>query len=484
MKKIPVFTLLLYILLSCSLILTGCAVGPNYVTPDLEMPQSWYATTDETETESVPTPNNLSSWWLLLNDPQLEQLIDMAMQGNISLKETYYRIVEAQAQKRYTQGEYLPRIDMQTSYTRSETTENTTLKRTGQKTEPMDTYSAGLMTSWELDLFGRIRRSVESADASLDASQEAYNELMVSLTAQVASSYIELRTLQERIDFARKNIELQKETLKLTEARFKSELVPELDVEQAKLILANTEAAIFSLQKAQTQTFNQLATLLGIFPQDLHQLLTQPAPIPELSSRIPKVLPLDIIKQRPDLRRAERLLAAQTAQIGVATTGYYPVATFNGSFFFEGSEPSDLPDSSSRQYAFGPQFDWNIFEGGRTFNSVKIESAKTEQIKFQYEQAVLNAVAEVENALAFYSEEKERYKALQRATESSQKSIELVSSLYKSGLTDFQNVLDMQRTLFTTQDQLTSSKGQIIQDWIGIYKSFGGGWSMNEEQTK
>ncbi|MDX9701607.1 MAG: efflux transporter outer membrane subunit [Candidatus Auribacterota bacterium] len=481
MKVSYVFRSLFFVmpLVVCLVLVAGCAVGPDYAAPDLEMPQAWYGKNSEPEPEQYVKTTEMSNWWILLNDPDLKQLIDQSLYGNITLKEAYYRIVVAQAQKQYAQGEYFPRIDMQTGYTRSRASQNTSLKRTGQEAEPMDTYSAGLGTSWELDLFGRIRRSVESADASLDASKEACNDIMVSLTSSVASSYIELRTLQERIAFAKKNIDLQQETLKLTVARFDSELVPELDVEQAKLNLANTQAAISSLQKAESEVFNRLAVLLGGFPHGLRARITEGAPIPEISPEIPKIVPLEIIRQRPDIRLAERQLAAQTARIGIAKTGFYPVASFKGSFFLEGTEPSDLKDISSRRYSFGPQFDWNIFEGGRTLSNVRIESAKTEQVKLQYEQTVLSAVEEVENALAFYSEEKKRYEALQQSAESSQKSVELVSSLYRSGLTDFQNVLDMQRTLFKSQDELANSKGQIIQDWIRIYKAFGGGWPMD-----
>ncbi|MEW6536446.1 MAG: efflux transporter outer membrane subunit [Candidatus Auribacterota bacterium] len=468
-----------------SLVISGCAVGPDYVPPEFEMPKSWNGWTDETEQAEESAPiRDLSSWWALLNDPVLDKLIARANEGNITLKEAYYRIAESQAAKRYAQGDFLPHADVQSVYSRTRGSENTTLKGTNPHLHPMDIYSAGVTASWEVDMFGRIRRSVESADAFLDASQASYNDIIVSLNAAVASNYIALRTLQERIDYAQKNIVLQKETLKLTDARFKSELVPELDVEQAKLNLANTEAAISSLEKAKAEVFNRLAILLGGFPQDIRDDLSGSAPIPEVSPRIPKVLPINIIKQRPDIRAAEREYAARNARIGAATAGMYPIATLNGSFFLDGIEPSDLRDMSSRAYSFGPRFDWNAFEGGKNLNTVRIEQARTEQARLRYEQTVLTAVEEVENALAFYTEEKKRYQALERASRSSEKSVELAGSLYKSGLTDFQNVLDMERTLFTTQDELAASKGQIIQEWIGVYKAFGGGWSQDTDYEK
>ncbi|MCP5462812.1 MAG: efflux transporter outer membrane subunit [bacterium] len=463
--------------------LSGCAVGPNYVPPKMAVPDNWLNPGVESENDTTSLARekdntaDLITWWTMLDDPVLERLIRKAGDDNLELREAYYRIIESRAQKNYALGAYFPRIDARGSYSRSRESANGTLYRTGLSPEDTDYYATSVDASWEIDLFGRIKRSIESADASLGASQEMYNDSMVSLFAEIASTYVTVRTLQERIKYAQENIESQNETLKLTQARFKAELVPELDVEQAKLNLANTESALSSLNKAEIQSLYRLAVLLGTVPSGLEKDLSEYAPIPDISTNIPHLLPVDIIRQRPDIRYAERNLAMQTARIGIAKADLYPKFTLNGSFGFEAVDRGDLLDVSSRAYSFTPRFDWNIFDGNRIRNNVKIEKARTEQYRLEYEQAVLNAIEEVEISLAFLAQEKIHFSTLKRATEASKKSVELVRTLYKSDLTDFQNVLDMQRTLFVAQDNLASSKGQIIQEWIRIYKAFGGGWS-------
>ena len=469
-----------FLIVMMFVLLPGCAVGPDYIVPDVEMPSNWKASIDETD---ISDQRDIDSWWKLLDDPVLENLIARAGQENLDLKEAYSRIIESRARIKYAQGAYLPRIDSVGSYTRGRDSDNgAAYKDSGIKPDTENLFSTGFETSWEMDMFGRIRRSVESAQASFEGSVDYYNYMMVLLYSEVASTYVSLLTIQERIKYAQENIELQQETLKLTQARFKSELVPELDVEQAKLNLATTEATIFALKKRRVEAVNRLAVLLGEFPSKLSAELKDVAPIPDISAKIPKVFPAELIKQRPDIRVAERNLAAQTARIGVAAADLFPKSTFSGYFYLEGRDLDDMNDFSSRKYAFGPRFDWVIFDGNRIRNNIKIEKAKTEQMCLAYKKTILTAAEEVENALSSFTYEKSLHEALTRSTQSSKKSVDLVRSLYKSGLTDFQNVLDMQRTLFVQQDELANSKGQIIQEWIRIYKSFGGGWVAEEGQ--
>ncbi len=485
-------------------IISGCSFSPNYIAPDMELPENWEQEAEKSavirkapaktkpvakvshEDTGLTKGKNLTNWWKLLGDPVLDKLIDRAGNTNLDVKEAYYRIEESRARKHYSQGDFFPSIDAAGSYSRDRQSENGVLKKTHTKAEDSDNYIAGFDSSWEIDVFGRIRHSVRSAQASLEASGEYYNDIMVSLYAEVASAYVDLRTLQARIKYADQNIVLQKETLQLTQARFKSELVPKLDIEQANLNLATTEAAVSLLKKAQTETLNRLAILLGVFPKDLVAELSKPMPIPDVSSRIPDLLPVDIIRQRPDIRLAERNLAAQMEQIGVAKSQLYPKFQLVGSFYFNTLKITDFNDMSSRQYSFGSRADWNIFEGGKTINNIRIEKAKAQRLWANYRKTIINGVSDVENSMAFYADEKERFGALQRAADSSEKSVELAKTLYKSELTDFQNVLDMQRTLFNVQDNLAESKGQIIQEWIRIYKAFGGGWSqeMTENAKK
>ncbi|MHC4594363.1 MAG: efflux transporter outer membrane subunit [Planctomycetota bacterium] len=358
--------------------------------------------------------------------------------------------------------------------------ENGSVSIFGLGADQISYHSAGFDSSWEIDLFGGIKRSVESSQAFLEASIEDYHDVMITLYAEIARNYVELRTTQTRIRFAVQNIHSQRETLRLTEDRFKAGIAPELDVTQAMQNLANTESEVPSLRSAETQATNRIAVLLGEFPQTPQDELQTDRPIPIPSKSIQVGLPADLLRRRPDIRQAERQLAAQTAKIGVATADLYPSFSLTGTFHLEALELSNMGDLSSRAYSFGPSLRWNIFDGNRIRNSIRIEEARTEQARVRYERKVLSAVEEVENAITAYMQESQRLRALERSNAASEKSVELVQSLYKNGLTDFQNVLDMQRTLFLQQDKLATSQGQVGLNLIRIYKSLGGGWSPDE----
>jgi NodT family efflux transporter outer membrane factor (OMF) lipoprotein len=300
----------------------------------------------------------------------------------------------------------------------------------------------------------------------------------------VARNYIELRTIQQRLRYIRQNIKLQRGISKLAQDRFKAGLTPELDAVQSRLNLANTESEVPSLLLAQTQAINRIAILVGQFPQNFKADLKEDR-IPDVPNKLQVSLPADLLRRRPDIRRAERQLAAQTAKIGVATADLYPALTLNGTFHLQAAKFSDMGNMSSRTYSFGPDFRWYVLGGDRVQSNIRIEEARTEQARVAYERAVLSAVEEAENAMTAYYQKNQRLLALQRSVAASVKSVELVRTLYTSGLTDFQNVLDMQRTLFLQQDKLAASRGQIILNLIRIYKAMGGGWpAMNLEQEE
>jgi NodT family efflux transporter outer membrane factor (OMF) lipoprotein len=454
--------------------IAGCTVGPDYDRPELELPQRW---SQEKEEQITATPAELKGWWTVLNDPVLESLIEQAAQTNLDLKEALFRIEESRALRDFSTGRYYPGVDLSALYMRSRGSESGSVSIFGLGADQISFHSAGFDSSWEIDLFGGIKRSAESSQASLEASIDNYHDVMITLYAEVARNYVELRTLQTRIRFALQNIHSQQETLKLTEDRFEAGIAPELDVAQAKLNLANTESEVPSLRLAETQAINRIAVLLGEFPQTFGADLKADKPIPIPSEEIQVGLPADLLRRRPDIRQAERQLAAQTAIIGVATADLYPSFSLTGTFHLEAMELSDMGDLSSRAYSFGPSLRWNIFDGNRIRNSIKIEEARTQQARVRYEREVLSAVEEVENAITAYMQESQRRNALERSTAASEKSVELVQSLYKTGLTDFQNVLDMQRTLFIQQDKLAMSQGQVGLHLIRIYKALGGGWS-------
>lgn len=453
----------------------GCTVGPDYQKPALQMPEGW----TEQEQKTAVSDEVLKTWWTVLNDSMLDELVESVSSDSPDIREAYYRIEESRALRDYATGEYYPGANFSAAYRRSRESANTAFSFPALQ-EELGRHSTGFDAAWELDLFGGIKRSVQSTQASLDASVESFRTIQTSLYAEVAGNYVELRTAQMRIQYALENIRTQQETLTLTENRFKAGIAPELDVSQARQNLANTEALVPSLRLAEIQAFNRLAVLLGKYPQDFESGLKMPATIPvPAGGNLPEVLPADLLRQRPDIRLAERQLAAQSARIGIATAEIYPSFSLSGSFYLEAEQFSDLGRWSSRTYSYGPGLRWRIFEGGRLRNLVRAEEARTEQLLASYERTVLTAVEEVENSLAAYTQESQRQEALQRSVQASEDTVRLVQSLYRSGLTDFQNVLDAQRTLSSQQDTLAISQGAVVLDLIRIYKAFGGGWDAD-----
>lgn len=473
MRKVaPIFGIMLVALEA------GCTVGPDYERPQLEVPSQW---TQQEQSQANASTQVLQQWWRVLNDPILDRLIAAARQGNLDVRSAFFRIEESRALRDYATGNYYPNVNAASSYTRSLYSQGGFYSGSSFSATPIDIYSNGFDSSWEIDLFGGIKRSVQSSQANLEASVEDYRNVQASLYAEVASNYIELRTVQMRIDFALKNITSQRETLKLTEDRFKAGIAPELDVAQAKLNLSNTESSIPSLRLGERQAINRLAVLAGQYPQTLQMDLTESKPIPTVSEKIPPGIPADLLRRRPDVRAAERRLAAQTAQIGVATADLYPSFSLSGSFNLVGQTFSDATKLSNKGYSFSPGLRWSLFDGNRIRNNIKVQKARTQQALVSYENAVLKAVEEVENALVAYAQDILTRNSLQQSVGAAEKSVRLVQTAYTAGLTDFQNVLDMQRTLFTQQDRLVVSEGQVILDLVSVYKALGGGWAAETD---
>ncbi len=406
----------------------------------------------------------------------LNGLIEKAGKGNLELKVAYARIREARAIRGDAAGERFPDINANADGMRKRSP-HTFFPPTTQTSRTDDFFKLGGGGSWEIDFWGRIDRSIESADASLEASIEDYRDILVVLYAEVADNYVEVRALQDRIKFVQGNIETQRKSLQLTQDRFDAGLAPDLDVQQAELNLAKTESTLPTLQMLLVQTINHLGVLLGEHPGKLHEELDKLAYIPKPLKQITVGLPVELLRQRPDIRQAERKLAAQTALIGVAKAELYPSFSLLGTFEMAANDFSDaLSYSKSRMHSFGPSIRWNIFDGGRVRNRIRVEDARTEQALNRYEQTVLNALENVENAVVSYIQEDLRRGALERSVTAARKSAELISTLYVNGLTDFQNVQQMERFQFEQEDKFAESKGKVTQNLIRIYRSLGGGW--------
>jgi NodT family efflux transporter outer membrane factor (OMF) lipoprotein len=459
------------------LLLQGCMVGPDYVPPDTQMPDRWGQELSEGLSQGDA---DLRTWWTSLDDPTLDRLIERATSSNLDIKQAVARIRQARAQFGIATGEIAPSIDAEGQVQTSRVSNN--VAGVAPPQSRTDTfYSLGVDSSWEIDLWGRIRRNIESADASIGAQIEDYRDVLVVLYAEVADTYVQIRTLQARIVSALDNVRTQQGALELTVNRNRAGLAPDLDVRQAELNLATTQSFVPTLRAALAQNVNLLAVLLGAFPSALQAELAQDGPIPSPPSEVVVGLPTELLRQRPDIRQAERQLAAQTAQIGVATADLYPALSLSGAFAFESFSSSDLFQWKSRAFQFGPTVRWNIFDAGRIRNNILLQDAVTEESLASYEQTVLSAVEEVESAMAAYVQEVQRREALQRSVTAARASVSLVDTLYRSGLTDFQNVLDTQRSQFSQEDALAESRGLVTQNLIQLYQALGGGWGPATE---
>lgn len=451
------------------LVLTGCAtVGPDYQPPVMEMPGAWQGTDDPA---LLPRAQLVQKWWSLFHDPLLDRLIQTAAQSNRDLLAAIARMEEARANLGSTRGEYYPQVEANGSAIRQETSDN------GLSPGVEETlHAVGASAGWEVDLFGRIRRSVEAAAADYQASAEDRTDVLISLYANVALTYIDLRTFQARLAAARSNIDSQRSVLALTRSRFRNGLATDLDVAQAQRILASTEAEVPPLNIGLSQSINALAVLLGQTPGSLPSELSEPLDIPLPPKKVTVGVPANLLRQRPDVRRAERRLAAQTARIGVIKADLYPSFSLTGALGFESIDAGTLFNTDSRIASFGPSLRWQIFSGGRIRQQIKAQDARTRQALFGYEQSVLNALREVENALVAYVEDRTRLAALHRSVTAARRSVKLATELYKQGLVDFQQVLDAQRDQFNFENQFAAAKGNSAANFVRLYAALGGGW--------
>lgn len=464
------------------LLLAGCAaVGPNYVRPTPNAPSAWHAELKAGEINAADA-QQLASWWSAFNDPELTSLITRAINGNLDLKKAQSRIREARAQRTVAGAGLLPSLDFSGSASRTTTSRNDT---TAQGRTTVDLYSANIDASWEIDIFGGVRRSVEAADADIGAVTEDMRDVQVTLLSEVALNYIDVRSYQARLAVAEANLASQTETYQITSWRAQAGLTDELAIQQASYNLENTRSQIPTLKTALEGSMNRVAVLLGEQPGKIHEELQKPASIPTVPHQIAVGVPADTLRQRPDVRRAERELAAQTARVGVATAELYPKLTLNGSIGLDASTIRDFFTNPVNTTSFGPRISWPIFSGGSIRANIEIQSAKQEQAMLSYESAVLNALEEVENGLTAYVQEQDRLVSLDKSVDAAQKAAQLAEAKYQAGLADFTGVLDAQRSLYSFEDQRTQSRSNVFSDVVRIYKALGGGWqSLAPEENK
>ena len=465
--------------------IAGCAaVGPDYIRPHTPVYKAWNTRLGGSPNTVEMDTQTLTAWWTTLGDPKLSGLIERAVKGNLDFKKAKARVREARARRCKAQADLLPALDASGSavwtrtisgaqgYTIVESTSTGTT--TGSGTSRL--YTADFDAAWEMDIFGGTRRSVEAAQGDLQASEEDRRNVLVSLLAEVAVNYVDVRTYQVRLTVAEENLESQKETYQLTQWRYQAGLGDELAVQQARYNVENTNSEIPPLRTGLEEAMNGLAVLLGEQPGMVHSELEKREPVPVSPLKIAVGVPADLLRRRPDIRQAERQLAAQTARVGVATADLYPKFTLNGSIGLESFSLSN-PSSGVLTLTGGPSVSWAIFKGGAIRQEIEIQSALQEQALIKYEAVVLDALKEVENAIVAYVEVQQRAKALSEATMAAKNAAELALHKYESGLTDFTNVLDAQRSLLSFQQQLAISNGDVISNLVRLYKALGGGWA-------
>lgn len=473
-------------LISVSLtgLLVGCSVGPNYHAPNVAMPGAWasrYATQPTTRTAAAgsattPSTGDLSRWWTTLGDPTLDGLIARAIAQNLDLQSATARVREARAARGIAAADRVPTVDAKGGYSRNRLSENGPLGPLVGG-EDFDDFQVGFDAGWELDLFGRVRRNVEAADAQLAATVEARRDVLIRLLADVARTYVELRAAQQRLAIASDNLAAQEDTLRLTRIRREAGTTGDLDIARAEAQVQQTRAILPTLRSQIRVSIYATSVLLGEPPASLERELIEERPIPVALPSIPLGLPSDLLRRRPDIRGAERALVASNARIGVAEADLYPRFSLTGQFALDATKLSNLTDGSSRGFSFGPSLRWNLFDAGRIKSNVRVQEARDEQAVLRYRQTILDALQEVETALARYETEQARRQSLDAAVTASLRAVDLAKIQYAEGSMDLVGVLDTQRSLYAAQDLLAQSDAQALSQLIAVYKSLGGGWA-------
>lgn len=458
----------------------GYRVGPNYSTPVVPVAESY----TQVDSSSIsPSTIDHANWWLVFNDPELNLLIQTVQGQNLSLKAAYYRIQEARYQRNIFAANLFPQSQqVNGSYA------HTQLSRNAGSAFPLtpltiNDWTTSFDVGWELDFWGRIRRSVDAADASLAATIHDRNFVMVSLIGDTASLYIQIRAFDERIELAKKNVTLQEKSLEIAEFRFEEGRTSKLDVVQAETNLATTNSLIPQLELARRQSLNALAVLLGMPPSDVPYLSERPGKIPTVPAEVIVGIPADLICRRPDIRAAERNMAAQFEQIGIAEAELYPTFAVSGTLGWQAARLSNLFDSGSFNGTIAPGFSWNILNYGRLQNGINVEEARFKQIQLDFENTVLSAQREVEDGIVEFIKRKEQYEYDKKATAATEESVELALAMFTEGKTDFGRVFVVQTNLVTTQDRMVDTQASIALALINTYRALGGGWDASGGQS-
>ena len=485
-----VFRRSVYGLIAVVFLTTGCTmVGPDFVKPQAPVAKQWMESSDS---KIITGVSEYRQWWTVFHDPVLTDLVETAYRQNLPLQISGLRILQARAQLGVVVGNLYPQLQQGRGAATYSSISDNAPNSLGADDSYWQ-YNAGFDAAWELDIWGKYRRAVESGVANLETSIAGYDNILVSLTAEVARTYIVMRTFEERLEIARQNVKIQQHSLQIAEVRFKAGAVTELDVSQAKSLLRNTEASIPRFEAGIRQAKNALAVLLGKLPGEIDFMIGGQKVIPTAPPEVVVDIPAELMRRRPDIQLAEYQIATQTPLIGASKAELYPAFQLAGSIGLatstskntnaggaDGSSFSDLFDSDSIEFFGGPSFSWNIFSYGRIKNRVRTEDALLQQLIVNYTDTVLRAQQEVEDSLVGFLRKQQEAGFLLDSVKASQRSVELSMLQYKEGMVDYQRVLDSQRFLANDQDFWTTVRGDAILNLVALYKALGGGWQIRE----
>jgi NodT family efflux transporter outer membrane factor (OMF) lipoprotein len=474
--------------LAALFLMAGCkTVGPDFEKPDAPVADSWLNAEDERVDTSTTA---YQDWWEVFNDPELSRLIDTAYQQNLSLQVAGLRVMEARAQLGIATGLKYPQSQFLSghyTYARASTNAPPLSNLPDDIQQQVDrttgTWGAGFDATWEADVWGKFSRGVEAADANLAASILNYDSVLVTLTGDVAALYTNIRTLEERLAYARSNVALQQQALDLANTRFDEGATSELDVQQAGGLLYNTQATIPVLELSLERTRNTLSFLLGMPPGDLRHLLGTNGTIPAAPATATVGIPADLLRRRPDVKAAEMVAAARSAVIGVSQAELYPHFGLAGGIGVSGASFSDMFDSGAMTGFVAPFFRWNILNYGRIKNNVRVQDARFEQAVTAYQSVALAAAREVQDGLQGFLRTQEQVKYLESAVQATSRATELALVQYREGATDYTRVLNTQTSLLLQQDALTAARGQVVSYLVATYKALGGGWQLRVDDN-
>jgi len=464
------------------LALGGCAVGPTFKTPQATVNESWRLESDphlSTQTASD------SLWWRTFGDSALDRLVELAYRQNLPLQIAGLRIVEARAQLAVVTGKQYPQIQMATaSATALGISEN--VVNIPNLPRHFGTYQVGFDAAWELDFWGKYRRGVEAEAATLLGSVADYDSALASLIAEVARTYVVVRTFEVLIAQTQENVRVQEQALEIAESRFRNGATSELDPTQATSLLQSTRASIPQLTTGLEQARNALSTLLGQPPGTVNALLAGPKEIPKAPEKVFVGVPAEMLRRRPDIRSAELLAAAQCARIGVAKAELYPSFSILGTIGLQASTAPTVSHNlftpNALTYAIGPQINWPFLNYGRLTNGVRVEDARFQELLVGYRDTVLKAAQEVEDALTGFINAEATMVLEQAAVVAAARSVEIALAQYREGAVDYQRVLDAERSLLQQQNSLAQTRSSAVTDAIALYKALGGGWELRQGQ--